>query len=522
MIIERFHSNYIIQKGKINPTTVQNKLDRIAGNLLEKEIHLTLSQVLHDNSVLYFIRKIKVDLGLNLAKLNDRAIAKLWAKKITSSIIHLLQSADRPYLEPYKDLNVAIFQNRAVYLTNFIQDLLIGRAWDKWYFQEFKYLSPLPKKEIIKLIFKQHREIIEEIFMVSVEMGTLDKILEELAEEDIKAIYSHYLGESLRKDFDSIIKTESRDYIKIVQFISGIIRNGQIDISADLPQSYKVCLKVYLLALKKYPEFKPEASLKGAIEDVIFHKRERLLTTKPEELDIVDTPEEISTPDVSKKIITPYGGLFLLIPSILEIKLNDIINQSSFPEEVNISPLNYFLFFLALKICNQKISGHSNIDPGLLLFAGLEKRVSFKNLVNYAETTTSSMNEEFLKSLIKALDILKEQKASWLDYMDLNAYLNMNIHNIDYETVVSLAAELILKVFSRRLRGMERSSSIYIFNNFLFRPSEIQIERDLIHIILSKKPLDIVLRLSGLIDDTYQVSWLNNKKIKFSLGEVHE
>ncbi len=491
MVIERFHSNYFI-KGKMPPQVIRDRLDRIAGTLLAEEIDLILSRVLQNNSSLVFIKKINIDLIFNLLKMDDKAIAKFWAAEIVSGITKKLQSTKRPYLEPPGESNVVVFQDKAEYLACFIHDLLMGAAWDRWYFQGFRDLSTISVREIIKLIFQQNPDIAEDILKVLAGMEFLDSVLEEFSDKDIEVIYSNYL----RAGYDSSTTVDDKNYKKLIQLISEIMRNRLVGLSSDLPRGYKSCLKIYLLFLKRYPEFKSKAFLKWAIEDIIFNKSDTLLTS------------ETKIPDASKKFVTPYGGLFLLVRPILELKLMDLIKQSRF---------NYFLFFLALKITNQKIPNQINIDPALFLFAGLDNSVSIKNLKGYPESMTFSMNEEFLKSLIKALQTLKEQKAHSLDYINIDGYSNINFKRIDFETVVSIVAELILKIFARRLRGFEKSSSTYIFENFLNRPSGILLNEDLIHVKLSKRPLDVILRMSILLEDINRVTWINNRDIRFTL-----
>jgi transposase len=71
---------------------------------------------------------------------------------------------------------------------------------------------------------------------------------------------------------------------------------------------------------------------------------------------------------------TSYGGVFLFIPLILDLKLHSIFRQTGFYGSKQIPRLNYLMSFMALKLIGKERLSHVadlNFDYGLGAFAGL-------------------------------------------------------------------------------------------------------------------------------------------------------
>jgi len=87
----------------------------------------------------------------------------------------------------------------------------------------------------------------------------------------------------------------------------------------------------------------------------------------------------------------------------------------------------------------------------------------------------------------------------------------------DFETIISETAKCVYQLFAARLKGFEHSSTEYLLENFLRRSAEITLNAEMLHVRLTPKPLDIVLRLSGFLDSIASVPWLEDRRVEFSL-----
>lgn len=527
MVIDKLHSNYLIKRCREKPDFIQKRLDKIVSTILLKELEKKFSEVSENDSFI-FIKNINVDFRVNLSKMDDRAIASLWADLIDSKIKDKIIGIGIEKTENLEDSGLALFPNKASFYTYFIRDIIDGVAWEKWYYKEFQSLQSLDKQEIFKLIFKQAQEFSHNVLVLLSEIKSLEKFLQSLAEENAKEIYLKHLRESA----ETIIKLDSRDYEaafdKVNEFISSLDKIKSREI-LEISPSHKTCIKIYTLFKRKYPGFGLDTYTRRIIEDIIFRKKiiSQIIneeypfssaSTKKESTEELfeEIVSEEKSFEVLKEFVTLYGGIFLLIPSILKINLDELIVKSSLPKDGDISALNYYLFLLSLKIVGKKSNILDTLDPAIPFFSGLERHASFNTLKNIANGITRKTNEDFTDNLLERLRFMKEQSSPYLDYVVLDD-LKRTVDTKSFDSIIEMIADLTLRVFARDLRGFEKSSHEYLLRNFIERESKIRIKNNVIYIKLTKKPLDTVLRLSGLLDYDIRVPWLKNRKIEFTL-----
>jgi hypothetical protein len=536
--IDNFQSNYLIQRRERNHDgIIKEKLDAIANHFLDQECSRVLSRTLSSNDSQIFIKDLKISFHLNTAQLDDKAIANLWANEMSSAILNAVAN-------PAYSNNIVRFPNISEYLASFIIDLTRGVAWQKWYYQGLKHLGKFDNRGLIKELLSQNREIIEDILLLLAEKDSLGEFLRELREEDIEIIYDDYL--------DTYERHSSRSFKDLVAILSESLNENAFNLPGEQFCSFKNYLSIYLRTIQRYPELKSVASMRKAVRLTFllmelfgryestgvlggfveqgnidgflsFVQAERnrellVLQVLTKEviksegrkalLDIAKFVKEKTETISTRKIVTPYGGIFLLIRTLLEVNLHLIIEGSSFPERKNLPKTKAFLLFLCQKIAGHEALRCDGIDMGILLFAGFRNHPVPSLLREYTEKVTPEMNREFLESVKTACPQSVET---------FNRNVPEKHADIDFESTLDITKKLIYKTFSSRLKKFEKSSPEYIFENFLHRPSEIILDGDILHIKLSKKPLDVVLRLSGLLEIIRGVPWLDNRSIEFEL-----
>jgi hypothetical protein len=342
----------------------------------------------------------------------------------------------------------------------------------------------------------------------------LDITLETLSEAEVSTIYTQYLGkkDGLRSQAGAErvgIEKEDEDLSDLIRSVLDIISSHLSTSLPDVPQTYKSCLKTYISFIEKHPNAKPTPAIKKAIAEIVLKRKTTRIARQPSKSGIEVGPE---------KITSTYGGLFLLLTSVLDLRLNDLISQSPFPDQADVSRLQFFLIHVALRIIHQDSREPSQMDRGIYLFAGLEKTVSILQFEKYTETITPTMIEEFLKSLVGEISARVEREGNSFDFLHVSDILSGEGEEIGYQEMIAWVAELIHARFAHQLIGFEKSSPRYLFTHFLHRHSEIVINPQVIHVTLSPKPLDAVLRLSGHLDEINRVPWLGNRSVQFTLG----
>lgn len=519
MIIDTFHADYVISKANADPFTLKKRFDTIAADLLGRELETLPARMLPDPSVLVFIKKLSVHLVLNPAKIDDRAAAGLWARRIAAAVAEIARTVTAfpgvgEAVGKETGSNVALFRSQAVYLAHFIHDLLgvpgaPGEVLNRWYYSQFREFSSFSPVQIVKLLCKQNRQILPGIFTFLEQMGRTERILGEMTDEDARFLYSLLPGESVEPG-KPVVETDINRDEEVLRFINDILRGGRI--SPEFIYSnvggYKLCLKIYMLYLvfqKKYPVPGPFEAVKGVIREIVMER--------PGSISILRDVEGKKTGKEPRKVKTAYGGLFLLIPVVREMVLSEMVRVSSLPDGDNLSALNAILFFTASAVVrgNRDAESHPYIDaadPGFFIFAGLEPDASFQLLQDYPKIVPPSICKEFLSSLTKVFGSAETffQKG----FCPPEA--------LNFDTIISILSQIILRLFARRLKGFEGSGGAYLFKHFLLRTSEIRWDRRGVRVTLSPKPLDTVLRMSGLLDEIGGVEWLENRNVIFRLG----
>jgi hypothetical protein len=81
------------------------------------------------------------------------------------------------------------------------------------------------------------------------------------------------------------------------------------------------------------------------------------------------------------------------------------------------------------------------------------------------------------------------------------------------DLALSLPARAVLRTFAWRLPGFAWSSTDYLYTNFLDVTATIGAEADRWRVHLSRPPLHTVLAMTGAAQNSYRVSWLNERAI---------
>jgi len=112
-----------------------------------------------------------------------------------------------------------------------------------------------------------------------------------------------------------------------------------------------------------------------------------------------------------RKVTTEYGGLFLFLPILSELGLEEMVAASGYPGTAMIPAVSAILSHLVLKLIDKERHSHINdlnFDEGVGLFAGLNVLPKSTAISSYSYRTIRSMNLCFLEKLIHRIhtDIL--------------------------------------------------------------------------------------------------------------------
>jgi len=123
---------------------------------------------------------------------------------------------------------------------------------------------------------------------------------------------------------------------------------------------------------------------------------------------------------------TAYGGVFLFIPTIIELQLDTLFNQVGFYGSRQIPRLNYLMSFLALKLIGKERLSHVNdlnFDYGLGTFAGLNVLPKAAAITQYSYRNPRNRVVTLLKKWNR---VLKEK-----GYIQ-GRHINLDFHSIPH------------------------------------------------------------------------------------------
>ena len=149
---------------------------------------------------------------------------------------------------------------------------------------------------------------------------------------------------------------------------------------------------------------------------------------------------------------TAYGGVFLFIPLMIDLKLDAIFHQLGFYGSKQIPRLNYLMSFLALKLIGKERLSHVsdlNFDYGLGTFAGLNVLPKIATMTQYSYRNPHNLVVRFLK---KWNIVLKEK-----------GYLQGHHINLDFHSTPHWGEESQLQNHWVPTRGKAMKSVLCFF-----------------------------------------------------------
>jgi len=153
------------------------------------------------------------------------------------------------------------------------------------------------------------------------------------------------------------------------------------------------------------------------------HAERRTALQSAKEKAEIASVEEFGTHRLAR---TSYGGVFLFIPLILDLKLNSIFAQIGFYGSKQIPTVNYLMSFMALKLIGKERLSHVvdlNFDYGLGTFGGLNVLPKVAAMTQYSYRNSHHLVVKLLK---KWNLILKDR-----GYIQ-GRHINLDFHSIPH------------------------------------------------------------------------------------------
>ena len=228
-----------------------------------------------------------------------------------------------------------------------------------------------------------------------------------------------------------------------------------------------------------------------------------------------------------------FGGIFLLMPALVRLDIYTWLEQCPYPEPEGLPPqkTNLILYLIGLQALGKRWAQQGIYDAGLAWFAGLNSGISRKVLNAYARQIKPSMHHIFLRKLGEHMCTLGLSNGSEPDALvkglgtdrlrsfRLSQGEEPVLDSRALDAMLSVLTAVVVREFTRALRGFESSSPEYVRRNFLLAPAQMEHDIHQLHVHFERCPLEIVLRLSGFDQEKPNVPWLDSKQLAFSFAD---
>ena len=183
--IDVWRTTYMVPSSHPAPGRVRSRLDSLVSAQVPEACARWMSAALDpaDESI-WLVRELDLDFAVDIGHRTADRLSNVWAKQLAIRI-------GRVMTETALGDNVMYFPNRAAYLAHFARDLANGRAWDKWWYDEFDSLRALSPGHAVREAFRNDAA---DVLVYLARSGGLHDVLAVLSPGDARAIYEDWRG----------------------------------------------------------------------------------------------------------------------------------------------------------------------------------------------------------------------------------------------------------------------------------------------------------------------------------------
>jgi|GEM_PF-5712965 len=140
LAIEQMACRFNLPAGLESPGRVRDRITRIAQHDIPKLCGAALSSLPGDDEAVYRIRHLHLELWVDLQGMSDVDIAQRWSNLLTKAVMQAMYRGSSQQIRR--------FDSPRQFVAAFLRDLIDGRAWNCWYYDEFRLLQPLPDRTV--------------------------------------------------------------------------------------------------------------------------------------------------------------------------------------------------------------------------------------------------------------------------------------------------------------------------------------------------------------------------------------
>lgn len=132
---------YTMARGTTDIDATRARLSRIVEHRIPQRCGRLIDDFDLDAGAVYRINRLQLRTWVDVRGMDDAVIAGRWAA--------LLAGALQRELATGRSDNVRYFESPVAYVAAFLAELPSGTAWRRWWFDEFRFLEPVPPGEVV-------------------------------------------------------------------------------------------------------------------------------------------------------------------------------------------------------------------------------------------------------------------------------------------------------------------------------------------------------------------------------------
>lgn len=404
------------------PQTVQHRVDGVVAGQLASSCGSYLENYLSAaNPEVWRIRKLNLNISLDAEFPDAVGVARNWGRAFASEVLSILDSGESD--------SVVRFPNHAAFLAQFFSDLAAGRAWGKWYYEEFSDLRILSERQAICTIFLRPDTPPVEVVLQLASLRRLESVLQTLSDADARLIFDFCFAD-----------TSSAPRNDGIQKWAGIVLDlwnaSPLRANSHQENRFRDALRLLVRTVSRFPAGKGNTQLKAAIDELLELRRvlseirspaflDSLIQTLavadfsaaleliaqagvPNPVNALSFLAETMQGDVAwgvqaaavilgeshqerfltsrsisegESVLSSFGSIFLLIDSLEALQFADLsracAKQCKSPEHV----AAVLRHLVAVKCLGRSRFADASDDPALRLFSGMEA-ISFRQALD--------------------------------------------------------------------------------------------------------------------------------------------
>lgn len=527
--VDHFRAQYLIASDHPAPQSVKQRLDDALSKNLADSLRVALSSWFSDDDPsIWFVRQLDINLDLNL-DWNPEQVGKTWANQLVRKLSRDLKE-DSAH-------GIIRFPNRAAYLASFLRDLAAGDAWSKWYYTSFEGLRMLPVSAAIATAV---RDDVETSLPALLQLSTKDltKVLDALSAQGAGRVLDAIAEQRPALDESrcfvqlwNIWKRDESGFLYTSNEPSGALRL-YLEVERREQAGSQTLQRAALALVRLAARLKSgscnenvlRALLSGDIGDLYVaagaEDAEVLLPLTHCSTELLQeiwitvsaTPDRASYERNSDKAYTSFGGVFILLPLLDRLPLNEL--TEGWPDLDQQSAVSIARFIVLVKCLGKERFERAWHDPLLRELLQIDLRISADIINEWSSQISRRAVESFLQRLTAWDRESYPPEHTLLVLTKLNddlEYLTSPAFTFaEFDLALSVAAQRVMRQLAWRLPGFSRSSLPYLFTNFLDFRASVEPEPDRHVVRVGTPPLNIILAITGLQRASFNLSWLED------------